>query len=408
MFTKAFERRATKGQQFHPKDPALANWFGGSESASGKQVTVESAMALSAVFSCIDLLSSTIAMLPLYLYKKEGDRNILQEDEPLFRILHIMPNKWQTGFEFWRLIIGNYLGHGNAYALIVRGNGGEVQELIPLDPRKMVVFIAPDGLPAYQYTYQDGKEAVYLYDEIMHIKDYAPNGYVGESRILKCQDSLGLYMAAEEFGSKFFANGTTLAGVLEHPQTMSDKAYSRLRKSWSDRHAGSENAYKPAILEEGMKWTSISINPGESQLLETRKFQVVEVCRIYQVPPHMIQSLENATYSNIEEQGINFTTYSLMPHTYNIEQVIFKDVFTEMQRKNHFARFKVKELTRGNASARAAMYKERFYTGSISSNEIRKEEGDNPVDGGDTYYIPVNMAEVGNLPTQNEGNANEG
>ena len=409
MISSLFEKRAVKGQQYHPKDPALKGWLGyGGESEAGIAVTPEGAEGLSAIFACVNLLSSTLSMIPLYLYERVGDKNIKAINNPLFNILYIAPNKWQTGCEFWRLMHRNFFLFGNGYAIIDRNNRGGISELLPLVPNKMMVFIAPDGLPAYEYDYggEIGKK-IYLFHEILHLKDYPDHsGYIGKSRVQVCQDSTGLYMAAERFSSKFFANGTVLSGVLQSPNTLGDVAYKRLKDSWGSRHTGSENAYKPAILEEGLTWQSISVDPEKAQLLDTRKHQVIEACRLYNVPPHMIQSLDNATFSNIEEQNINFATYSLMHPAYNLEQKIYNDLLLTSEKQRFFAKFDMKELTRGNSAARTAAQKEKYYMGAMNANEIRKEDGENPIEGGDVYYIQSNMMPANQEP-EPEGEEND-
>lgn len=409
VISRIFEKRASKGQQTNLKDPTLNDMFGyGRESAAGIQVTPEAAEGLSAIFACVNLLSSVLAMIPLYLYEEQGDSKKKAKDHPLFNILAKLPNKMHTAIDFWQIMLRNMLLFGNGYALIVRDNSGKITELLPLNPKSMMVFIGGDGLPAYKYTYVDGTEAIYLNAEILHLVDYYDyNGFIGRSRVQVCQDTTGLYMAAEEFSSKFFANGSMIAGVLQHPSTLSDTAYARLLKSWNERHSGAANAYKPALLEEGVTWQSIGVKPEDAQLLDTRKQQVIEACRLYNVPPHMIQSLDKATYSNIEDQSINFATYSLMIPATKVEQNVYKDLLLTSEKQRYTAEYDMKTLTRGNTVARMTKNKEMFYMGAYSQNDVRREEGENPIEGGDVYYVPANLLKADEAMTNDNTEGNE-
>ena len=286
--------------------------------ASGKRVTEQSAMTMSSVYACVRILSEAVASLPLHLYRyKEDDSKEKATDHPLYQVLHDEPNPEMTSFIFRETLMSHILLWGNAYAQIIRNGKGEVIALYPLMPDRMSVDRDENGQLYYQYTrgFDEApqvKNIVRLapYD-VLHIPGLGFDGLIGYSPIAMAKNAIGLAMATEEFGSKFFANGAQPSGVLEHPGVIKDP--SRVRESWMSTFGGSANANKVAVLEEGMHYTPISISPDAAQFLETRKFQLDEIARIFRIPPHMIGDLEHATFSNIEEQSLEFVQYTLQP-----------------------------------------------------------------------------------------------
>lgn len=396
----------------HPRDPVLARIFGArSNTAAGVSVTPDNALQLSAVYACVRILSSAIASLPLQMYRRlENQGRTLATTHPLYPVLHHQPNPWQTSFEYREMQVGHLLLRGNAYSRIISTGGNPVAELIPLHPDRMEPFWAPNGTIAYRYQPEDGPPETLLQDEVHHIRGYSSDGLKGLSPIEMNRESIGLARASEEFGSRFFSNGANLGGVFEHPQALGDKAYDRLKESLKNEFAGGpHNAHKTAILEEGMKWTQIGVPPDQAQFLETRKFQVAEIARIFGVPPHMIADMEKSTTwgSGVEELSIGFVVYSLRPWLVRMEQAIYRDLLTTNGKRTFFAEFNVDGLLRGDSQARAEYYSKALGSGGapawMTQDEVRQLENLNPK-GAAAAEFPV-ATNVPPSPTATGGNS---
>lgn len=278
--------------------------FGGT--TSGKPVNERTSMQMTAVYSCVRILSEAIAGLPLHLYHYGENNNTLKAVEhPLYFLLHDEPNPEMTSFIFRETLMTHLLLWGNAYSQIIRNGKGDVIALYPLMPDRMSVDRDKSGNLYYQYTKRDGdtntlKGTTVILDpsEVLHIPGLGFDGLVGYSPIAMAKNAIGMAIACEEFGASFFANGAAPSGVLEHPGSLKDPK--RVRETWQGQFGGSSNTGKVAVLEEGMKYTPISISPEQAQFLETRKFQINEIARIFRVPPHMVGDLEKSSFSNIE------------------------------------------------------------------------------------------------------------
>ncbi|POP53073.1 phage portal protein [Zhongshania marina] len=391
----------------HPRDPVVASWFGGGAStASGVTVTAETAMQLSAVYACVRILSSSLAMLPLKPYRniKAGGREVAEEHE-LYQLLRWQPNSWQTSFEWREMLQGHLLLRGNAYCYKEYDGGGKLRALKPLHPDRTEPFWAPNGDIAYAHTDAQGKQHVYLQHEVFHLRGMSSDGLKGLSVINSLRETIGLSLAAEQFGATYFGNGTVVSGVLQTDKELSDAAFDRLKADWSSRHQGVSNAHNPAILEDGLKWQSLTVNPEEAQFLETRRFQVSEIARIFGLPPHMIADVSGSTSwgSGIESQGIGYVVYSLQPHLTRWEQAGKRDLLNATKDKSVYIEFSVEGLLRGDSKARAEFYKALFSMGAISQNEIRKKENMNPIDDGDRFFVPLNLVDVAAIDKPLEG-----
>ena len=369
-------------------------------SSSGKVVTERSAMQMTAVYACVRILSEAIAGLPLHLYRyKEDGGKEKAIDHPLYQLLHDEPNPEMSSFVFRETLMTHLLLWGNAYAQIIRNGKGEIVALYPLMPNKMTVSRDEDG--QLYYTYQksqdelpkDGGYTVTLHpSDVLHIPGLGFDGLVGYSPIAMAKNAIGLAIATEEYGSKFFANGAAPSGVLEHPGTIKDP--SRVRESWQQTFGGSANSNKIAVLEEGMKYTPISISPEQAQFLETRKFQINEIARIFRVPPHMVGDLEKSSFSNIEQQSLEFVKYTLDPWVIRWEQSIHRTLLTADEKKVYFVKFNVEGLLRGDYQSRMSGYATARQNGWMSANDIRELENLDRIpaeDGGDLYLINGNM-----------------
>ena len=372
---------------------------------SGKAVTERSAMQMTAVYSCVRILAEAVAGLPLHLYRyKDSGGKEKAIDHPLYLLLHDEPNPEMSSFVFRETLMTHLLLWGNAYAQIIRNGKGEVVALYPLMPNKMTVDRDANGQLYYQYT-RSNEEAptmkgttVNLHpSDVLHIPGLGFDGLVGYSPIAMAKNAIGMAIACEEFGAKFFANGAAPSGVLEHPGTIKDPG--RVREAWQSQFGGSSNSGKVAVLEEGMKYTPISISPEQAQFLETRKFQINEIARIFRVPPHMVGDLEKSSFSNIEQQSLEFVKYTLDPWVIRWEQSLARSLFTESEKKEYFFKFSLEGLLRGDYASRMSGYATARQNGWMSANDIRELENLDRIpaeDGGDLYLINGNMLPLGN------------
>ena len=382
------------------------SFFFGSSSA-GKRVNERSAMQMTAVYSCVRILAEAVAGLPLHLYRyKEDGGKEKAIDHPLYLLLHDEPNPEMSSFVFRETLMTHLLLWGNAYAQIIRNGKGEVIALYPLMPDRMTVDRDRDGKLYYEYTVSTddaptvkGTVVRLKPSDVLHIPGLGFDGLVGYSPIAMAKNAIGMAIACEEYGAKFFANGAAPGGVLEHPGTIKDPG--RVRESWQSTFGGSGNANKIAVLEEGMKYTPIGISPEQAQFLETRKFQINEIARIFRIPPHMVGDLEKSSFSNIEQQSLEFVKYTLEPWLVRWEQSIQRTLFSPAEKKRYFAKFNVEGLLRGDYASRMTGYATARQNGWMSANDIRELENMDRIpaeEGGDLYLINGNM-----LPLRNAG-----
>ena len=390
------------------------SFFMGS-SLAGKTVNERSAMQMTAVYSCVRILAEAIAGLPLHLYRYT-DNNGKEKacDHSLYRLLHDEPNPEMTSFVFRETLMTHLLLWGNAYAQIIRNGKGEILALYPLMPNRMTVDRDEKGRLFYRYSRGGdeairGSETVILSpSDVLHIPGLGFDGLVGYSPIAMAKNAIGLAIAAEEYGSKFYANGAAPSGVLEHPGTLKDPG--KIRESWNSAFGGSANAGKVAVLEEGLKYSPISINPSEAQFLETRKFQINEIARIFRVPPHMVGDLDRSTFSNIENMSLEFVQYTLRPWLVRWEQSLARRLFTDEEKKKYFAKFNVDGLLRGDYQSRMNGYAVGIQNGFMSPNDVRTLEDMDLIpdeEGGNLYLTngslcPLSMAGAAYQKAQTE------
>ena len=373
-------------------------YMGGS--SSGKAVTERSAMQMTAVYSCVRILSEAVAGLPLHFYRYTDDGGKEKAiDHPLYSLLHDEPNPEMTSFVFRETLMTHLLLWGNAYAQIIRNGKNEVIALYPLMPNKMDVSRDKSGQLYYTYVTQPEEAhtmkgtVVYLRpSEVLHIPGLGFDGLVGYSPIAMAKNAIGMAVACEEYGAKFFANGAAPGGVLEHPGTIKDPQ--RVRESWQSTFGGSGNSNKVAVLEEGMKYTPIGISPEQAQFLETRKFQINEIARIFRVPPHMVGDLEKSSFSNIEQQSLEFVKYTLDPWIVRWEQSIRRALLSSEEKQKYFVKFNLEGLLRGDYQSRMNGYAIGRQNGWMSANDIRELENQDRIpaeEGGDLYLVNGNM-----------------
>lgn len=370
---------------------------------SGKTVNERTAMQTTAVYACVRILAEAIASLPLSVYQTTGLGKEKATNHNLYHLLHDEPNSEMTSFVFRETLMSHLLLWGNAYAQIIRDQSGRVLALYPLLPNKMSVNRDSKGNIYYVYT-RDSDETpslagygdFHLSDhEVLHIPGLGFDGLIGYSPIAMAKNAIGMSLATEEYGASFFANGATPGGVLEHPGIVKDPQ--RVRESWNSVYQGTKNAHKVAVLEEGMKYQSIAISPEQAQFLETRKFQINEIARIFRVPPHMVGDLEKSSFSNIEQQSLEFVKYTLDPWVTRWEQAMQKALLLPGEKSQYFIKFNVDGLLRGDYQSRMNGYAIARQNGWMSANDIRELENMNLIsqeEGGDIYMVNGNMLKL--------------
>ena len=398
--------RTEKAQAASPQNLTGGATFLMGRTTAGKIVTEQTSMQIAAVYACVRILAEAIASLPLHLYRYTSDgKKEKAFDNRLYELLHDEPNPEMSSFIFRETMMTHLLLSGNAYAQKIFNGYGELIALYPLMPNQMIVQRDEYGRIQYLYTRsmddaKIGKDMVVTLDpeEVFHIPGLGFNGLIGFSPIARARNSVGAAMAVEEYGAKFFANGANPAGVLEHPGTVKDPK--KLRETWQAAFGGSGNSGKTAVLEEGLKYHPISISPEQAQFLETRKFQLNEIARIYRIPPHMIGDLEKSSFSNIEQQSLEFVKYTLDPWVSRWEQTMHRSLLTREQKRNYFWKFNVDGLLRGDYESRMNGYATARQNGWMSANDIHRLEDMDLIpaeQGGDLYLVngnmlPLNMA----------------
>lgn len=385
-----FSKRASAVQG--AKKTWLTDLFG-NMSSTDIVVTENNAMQVSAVFACVRIIAETVASLPLNVYERLADGGKTRAPtHPLYAVLHSYGNDEMTAFSVRELLQTHLCLYGNAFAEIEYDAAGRIRGLWPLRPDRVTPFRTPDGPIAYQVTLPNGQQVILPKDRIFSIVGFGGDGIKGASVLQMARESIALSIATERYGAKFFGNGARPGGVLEHPATMSQEAQDRLRGSWNEMHSGLDRAHRIAILEEGMTYKAIGLPPEDSQFLETRKFQIGEIARIFRIPPHMIGDLERATFSNIEHQSIEFVVHCIRPWLVRWEQSIQQQLFSDRDRPRYFSEFNVDGLLRGDIKSRYEAYAIGRQNGWLSANMILTMENMDPIGpDGDIYLVPLNM-----------------
>lgn len=371
---------------------------------SGKPVNERTAMQTTAVYACVRILAEAVASLPLHVYEYQDDGGKkLVHDHPLYYLLHDEPNPEMTSFVFRETLMSHLLIWGNAYAQIIRDGAGRVLGLYPLLPDKMEVQRDDKGNIYYVYsrnsdenpTFKEYGNIKLKAEDVLHIPGLGFDGLIGYSPIAMAKNAVGMTLACEEYGASFFANGANPGGVLEHPGVLKDP--SKVRESWNSVYRGVSNAHKIAVLEEGMKYQQIGIPPEEAQFLETRKFQINEIARLYRIPPHMVGDLDKSSFSNIEQQSLEFVKYTLDPWVIRWEQSLQGSLLLPGEKGKYFIKLNVDGLLRGDYQSRMNGYAVGRQNGWFSANDIREMENMNPIpdeEGGNLYLINGAMTKL--------------
>jgi len=372
-----------------------------SPAASGMSVTSDSSLRVAAVYACVRVLAETIASLPLSIYERVGDGKKPATSHPLYSILHDSPNEFQTSFEFRECLVAHVNLKGEAFSRIVMGGGGKIQELLPLNPALMEVSVK-NGSPVYLYKHEDGQQETIPADKIWPVRNMpistsmngnAPEGIRGLSPISVARESIGLSLAADQYGGRFFSNNASVGMALKFPAgvKLGDNARAFLKDSLAE-YGKIENKFKSIILEDGGELAKIGMSNEDSQFLESRQFGVEEICRIFRVPPIMVGHPTNTmTYASAEQLFLAFATYTIRPWCVRLEQSMNRYLLSPKDRERHFIEFNLSGLLRGDTASRFQAYATARQWGWMSVNEIRALENANPIADGDSYLVPLNM-----------------
>lgn len=368
-------------------------------------VTEAQAMRVSAVFACVRLLSDSVAMLPLCLFRKQDGKNVCAEDDPTHFVLAVRPNSWQTPYEFKRMLMAHALLKGNFYAKKNMWRG-RVTDLIPLNPGLMRVEQEDDGELVYLYHRPNNSVLRYRQKDIFHVRNLCVDGVRGLSTLEAARNSVGVSIKTEQHAASLFSNGVRPSGVLESPDELSDDAYERMRKDFEEKYVGSENAYRPMILEGGVTWKQMTMTAEDSQFIDQRKYSVAEIARFFGVPPHAIGDIDRGTSwgSGIEQQNVAFLIHTLGPYLVNIEQTCIRDLVPSSDQTNFVVKFDTSLLTRPDFGTRQTGYQIMKRNGVVNANEWRKAEGLEPIEGAEADAYRTDASGVpGSSPDQAAG-----
>ena len=399
FMTKAFGLRSLP-----PWDDFWYRHVWDSTTMAGIKITEENALSFSAVYGCVKRLAESIGALPLPVYRRVGRGKVRDTGNLLYRLLHDQPNPEMTAKQYRQAVVTSMALWGNSYSFIERNLLGEVRALWPLNPALISIERNSQNELVYVFTPTSGGRKVYAAEDILHPRLFSIDGLVGLSPISQAREAIALGLAEQEYGARLFSNDASPGGVLEHPGRLDDEIHARIKTSWKQAHQGVHNAHKVAILEEGMKWTQIGMPAKDAEFLASRKFSVIEICRYYSMQPHMIQDLDRATFSNIEQQGIEFVTYTLMPWTVEIEQEFNAKLLKPKGKGVIFAEFLLDGLLRGDIKARYDAYAVAIQNGFMCPDDVRERENMNPIPGGlgQTFLQPMNFVPLGTLPQQTQ------
>ncbi len=373
-------------------------------SGKGYPVTAKTAIRVAAVIRCVDVVAKTMASLPFHLFERTDDGLVKAETHKVYQLLSKLPNEHTTAYEFWHMYVVNLMLTRAAFAKIERDRNGFITALWNIPTANVSTFFK-NPLTGERYitvTLGEGKTETLRDGDYM----YTPGLRFGsdidpENPIQIAANVLGLTMALNGFAQDYFENGSNLGGFVEYPEAPSEEAWERFRESWQETYAGVTNQHKIAFLESGFKFNQLTQKPSDSQALESRKFEITEICRIFGVPPHKAFDLDRATFSNIEQQNIEYVQEAIAPMSVRLEQTVYKDLLLPKERERYTAKFNVNGLLRGDLAARTQYYHNARNDGWMSANDIRTLEDMNKIpasEGGDTYAINGNMIPLTAVP----------
>jgi HK97 family phage portal protein len=369
--------------------------FMGIGSNTGIPVTPFTAMQSAAVYGCCKCISEDLAGLDLQVRRRvSGGGWVVDRDHPLNRLIR-KPNRWQTSFQFWNYALFAFAMRGNSYIVAQRDEGGRPIELVPVSPDRTSLRVSPvTGMIWYYVNAVHVGYGVWVpADDMIHPKNMSFDGYLGVSPIACAQDVIGLAIATQQHGAVLFRQGGQVGGVLRHPGKLGKEAADNVAVSWRDTHGGVQNAHKVVVLEEGMTFDKVGMTNEDAQFLATRQFQVIDICRIYRVPPHKVGELGRATFGNIEQQQQQYIDDCLKPHTDQLEGLLDDRLLFDDERDRYALHFDYSSMLRGDQLRRYQAYQIGTLNGWLSRNEVRGFESMNPIPGGDEYRVPLNTGD---------------
>ena len=385
----------------------LSSLFGGGSSRAGVTVNLQTAQTHTTVMTCYTVISETLASMPLHLMRRVKKKGVWHKerayDHPLYNVLNLKPNEEMSKFNWIEAMAMNVVSRGNAYSQILRNNKGDIVGFYPLLTDNITVYRTKSGKLGYGYRVglgeksnkesQRGVEVWLDPKEVYKVTYKSLNGVVGLSPISYSQSAIGLSMAMEEFGAKFFENGANIGGLYEIDKILSEDAFARLRATLKEKYEGLKNSNKPMLLEDGLKFKQISVSNNDSQFLESRKFQKAEIASIFRIPPHLINDLEHATFTNIGQQSTEFATYTMTPWVQRFEEplnIILKEIDPSL-----YVEFNMNALVRGDIATRYEANGKAIRDSWKTPNEVRVQEGLNPIEGLDDVLVPLNLSQGG-------------
>lgn len=386
--------RALLGRKSNPltidTSEKLAQAVGaGYETTSGQRVTTTTALQQLVVFNCVRVLSESIGMLPCRLMKQTEKVRLPATGHRLYPLLSMAPNGYMTSQEFWEMLVACLCLRGNFYAYKVEALGNVV-ELLPLNPDIVQPKLNDDWSVEYKVDFKTGQKTL-SQKEIWHVRLFTLDGLHGLNPIAYARQTLGLGQAMDAHAGKLFTNGAVTSGVLRTEQTLTDDAFARLKEEFQGEHMGVANAYKPMILEMGLDWKPISLNAQDTQFIESKRMTEAQICGLFRVPPHLVANMDKMTLNNVEQMGMNFVNYSLVPIITRIEHRVQVGLLNEKDRLTHYAKFNAGALMRGDLKGRYEAYAKGIQWSILCPNECRDLEDMNPREGGDVYLTPLNM-----------------
>ena len=372
--------------------------------SSGQDVSKEQAIRIAAVWSCVRVLSETVASLPISLYSKDENNNKIKlTNDPLNVLIGEQPSSLYNSFMFFERALIDLSFDGNFCAYIERNKGGLPTALHPIQYDDVDVFLSPDGREVYYEISQDSGNTYPVSGKVqsinmIHVKGLSFDGITGKSPIEVAAETLGISLALDKHAGNWFKNGSQLGGVLKHPGTLKPETAKRLRESWSSNYSGVSNAGKTAILEEGMDWVSRTVPNNQAQFLESREYQVSDICRIFRVPNHLVNDLSRATYASVEAQQIDFVVHTITPWIKRIESELNAKLVPSNKRGEQYFKFNLNAILRGDSKSRADYYRTLINIGVLSPDEVRALEDLNPMGGeSEKVYMQSNMMPLDRL-----------
>lgn len=401
MFLRKMNKRSEETSNVTNPSKWLINIIGGNDTYAGEKVNSDIAMNVAAVYACVRILSNHVAMLPLQVYQNTNGKRKRVTDHPIAKIIENRPNPYMTPFQFKQTMEAHRQLYGNAYAEIEFSKTGYPKALWVLNPTLTSIVMEKDNegnLKRYwvRTILPNGKSVCIPYENVIHLKGVSTNGLTGKSPIEVAKETIGIQIAGQKFTGQFYANGTMTSGVLKVPQSLKPEAKAVIRSEWEKFNNGLENSHRVAILDAGLDYQSLGIKQSDAQYIETQKFSISEIARIFNVPPHMLADLERATFSNIEQQSLEFIRDTLSPLIISWEQELQYRLFTDkdLEEKKYYLKFNINSLLRGDSQARSAYYEKMINLGIYSINEVRELEDKDKIKNGDKHYMSLNYIDI--------------